>query len=94
LSEKQIPQALLKTLKAEIKGWSLLSGADCLQSRCSHSELTLGIDNPKTGHTEFKKNAFQAFGRDPKALPVSCRCHMNGEKNYKKRIKEEKRRKI
>jgi hypothetical protein len=25
---------------------------------------------------------------------VSCRCHMNGEKNYKKRIIKEMRRKI
>jgi hypothetical protein len=27
----------------------------CLQSRCSHSELTLSIDNPKTGHAKFQK---------------------------------------
>jgi len=65
----------------------------CLQSRCSHSELTLSIDNPKTGHAKFQKNAFQARSV-PDALPVSCRCHMNSEKNYKQRLKEEKRRKI
>jgi hypothetical protein len=44
--------------------------------------------------TRIGKENTQLFGSFPKGLPVSCRCHMNGEKNYKKRVKKEMRRKI
>jgi len=39
-------------------------------------------------------NRRQPFGYYPKALSVSCRCRINGEKNYKKRIRKEKRKRI
>jgi hypothetical protein len=48
---------------------------------------------PNTGQRVAKITG-QPFGFFPKGLPVSCRCHMNGEKNYKKRVKKEMRRKI
>ena len=41
-----------------------------------------------------QQDSREPFGFFPKALSVSCRCHMNGEKNCKKRIIEEMRRKI
>ena len=44
----------------------------------------------KTPGRGANSNRRQPFGYYPKALSVSCRCRINGEKNYKKRIKKEK----